>query len=113
MRAQNTSAVLRIAIEYLPEQQRDADVRYLLIVYGQSGKAVSTAPFSTLDHLLAALRLAGVSLEKDEERSLIRDDGSEQHSILVASKVRLDEAQCSALGRIPADESDSETLVCP
>jgi hypothetical protein len=96
--------MLRIAIEYFPKPPGDMGVRYLLIAYGQSGKAVLTAPFQGLDHLLDTLRLGGVVLEKDEERSLIRDDGSEYHSVLVASKVELCASQFQALGLMPAEE---------
>ena len=96
--------MLRMAIEYFPDSERNKAVRYLLIAYGQSGKAVLTSSFRGLDHLLETLRLAGVSLEKDEERSLMRDDGSEQHSVLVASKVELCDSQFETLGLIPADE---------
>ena len=96
--------MLKMAIEYLPESQGNGAVRYLLIAYGQSGKAVLTAPFRGLDHLLQTLSLAGVSLEKDEERSLIRDDRSDQHSVLMASRVELHDSQFRALGLRPADE---------
>ncbi len=97
--------VLRMAIEYLPESQRNTAVRYLLIAYGRSGKAVSTSPFHGLDQLLETLTLAGISLEKDEERSLIRDDGSEQHSVLIASNVELRDSQCEVLGLLPVAEN--------
>jgi hypothetical protein len=93
-----------MAIEYLPDLQGNSAVRYLLIAYGRSGNAVLTSPFRGLDHLLETLSLAGISLERDEERSLIRDDGSEQHSVLMASKVELHDSQFAALGLRPADE---------
>jgi len=96
--------MLRMAIEYLPGSQANRSIRYLLIAYGRSGKAVLTSPFRGLDHLLETLRLARISLEKDEERSLIRDDGSEQHSVLVVSKVELCDSQFAALGLRPVDE---------
>jgi hypothetical protein len=102
--AQRGQAVLRMAIEYLPESQGNRAVRYLLIAYGQSGKAVLVSRFRGLDHLLQTLSLAGISLEKNEERSLIRDDGSEQHSILIAANVELHDSQFAALGLRPADE---------
>jgi len=99
-----------MAIEYLPASQGNSPVRYLLIAYGQSGKAVLTAPFRGLDHLLQTLSLAGISLEKDEERSLIRDDGSEQHSVLIASKVELHDSQFTALGLRLADEKSIQSV---
>ena len=97
---------LRIAIEHLPDWPRDAAVRYLLIAYGESGKAVLTSPFTTLDQLLTCLRSAGISLEREEEESLLRDDGAEQHSVLVASKVEVQATQFSALGLMPAYENE-------
>jgi hypothetical protein len=97
--------MLRMAIEYLPEPQRNTAVRYLLIAYGRSGKTVLTSPFHGLDQLLETLTLAGISLEKDEERSLIRDDGSEQHYVLVASNVELRDSQFEVLGLLPVAEN--------
>lgn len=94
--------MLRMAIEYLPESEGNRAVRYLLIAYGRSGKAVFTSPFRGLDHLLETLKLAGISLEKDEERSLIRDDGAEQHSVLIASNIELCDSQFEVLGLMPA-----------
>jgi hypothetical protein len=93
--------MLRMAIEYLPDSQANRAVRYLLIAYGRSGKAVLTSSFRGLDHLLETLSLAGISLEKDEERSLIMDDGSDQHNVLVASKVELRTSQFAVLGLMP------------
>ena len=95
--------MLRMAIEYLPESQGNRGVRYSLTAYGRSGKAVLTSPFRDLDHLLETLSLAGISLEKDVERSLMRDDGSEQHSVLVAN-VDLCDSQFAVLGLEPVDE---------
>jgi hypothetical protein len=96
--------VLRMAIEYLPESQRNSAVRYLLIAYGRLGKAVLTSPFRDLNHLLEALSLAGISLEKDEERSLIRDDGFEEHCVSIISNVELCDSQFAVLGLKPVDE---------
>ena len=96
--------MLRMAIEYLAESQGNRGDRYLLIAYGRRGKAVLTSPFRGLDHLLEALCLAGISLGKEEERSLIRDDGSEQHSVLLASHAELCDSQLAILGLIPAEE---------
>jgi hypothetical protein len=104
-RRKRESATVLMAIEYLPESRRDTAVRYLLIAYGRSGKAVLTSPFHGLDQLLETLTLAGVSLEKDEERSLIRDDGSEQHSVLIASNVELRDSQFEVLGLMPVAEN--------
>jgi hypothetical protein len=94
--------MLKIAIEHFPEPRRKT-ARYLLIAYGRSGKAVLTSRFSTLDHLLGVLRLAGLTLEEDEERSLIRDDESEDHSILVVSNGELHDSQIFLLGLMPSD----------
>jgi hypothetical protein len=99
----DSEKVLRMAIEYLPESQRNRAVRYLLIAYGRSGKTVLTSPFRDLDDLLETLRLAGISLEKDAERSLIGDDGSEQHSVLVAG-VELCDSQFAVLGLKPVEK---------
>jgi hypothetical protein len=97
--------MLKIAIEHFPEPRRET-ARYSLIAYGRSGKAVLTSRFSTLGDLLGVLRLAGVTLEEDEEGSLIRDDKSEDHSILVVSNGELHDSQIFLLGLMPPDDRE-------
>lgn len=87
--------MLRMAIEYLPESEPGA--RYLLIAYGHKGKTERTAAYTSLKELLGALRAAGISLQREEEDSLLRDDESEQHYVLVTSKVELHDSHCFAL----------------
>ena len=87
--------MLRMAIEYLPESEPSA--RYLLIAYGRTGVTEFTAAYSSLEHLLEALRAAGISLQSEEEESLVRDDNSEQHYVLATSKVELHDSHCFAL----------------
>jgi len=97
--------MLRMAIEYLPEWEGNSAVRYLLMAYGRSGKTVLTSPFRGLGLLLETLSLAGISLEKEEDRSLIRDDASEQHSVLIASRIELRDSQFEVLGLMPVAEN--------
>jgi len=96
--------MLRMAIKYSPESQ--AGVRYLLMAYDRTGKTLSTAPFASLAELLEAFQTAGIFLERDEEESIIRDDASEQHYILVASKVVLRSSHCVALGLGAPEKSE-------
>jgi len=88
--------MLRMAIEYLPESEPAA--RYLLIAYGQTGETHLTAAFASLRDLLEALRAAGISLEREEKESMVRDEDVEQHYVLMARKVELDSSHCLALG---------------
>lgn len=100
--------MLRMAIEYLPKSELSA--RYLLIAYGRTGKAELTAAYSSLDDLLEALRTAGISLQSEEEESLVRDDNSEQHYVLVTSKVELHDSHCLALRLQPPGKDHLDSL---
>ena len=87
--------MFRMAIEYLPESKPGA--RYLLIAFGRKGKTELSAAYTSLQELLEALRAAGISLQSEEEDSLVRDDDWEQHYVLVTSKVELHDSHCFAL----------------
>ena len=95
--------MLRMAIEYFPTRYRNAPARYLLIAYGQTGKAVSQWPYQSLEDLLEALGAAGISLEKEEEAFMIRNQDVEYHYVLVADKVWLSDSQILAPGLKPRD----------
>lgn len=94
---------LRMAIEHLPESEPCA--RYLLIAYGRTGETLLTSAYASLEDLLESLRAAGISLEREEEESMRRDDGSAQHYVLVASKVELQSSHCFALGLRAPDQN--------
>jgi hypothetical protein len=91
-----------MAIEYFPRTYPNAPARYLLMVYGQAGKVLFQSPYQSLDALLEALRAAGISLQKEEEL-VIRDRDVENHYVLVADKVHLNDSQISPLGLRPTN----------
>lgn len=95
--------MLRMAIEYFPESYPNATCRYLLIAYGQTGKALFQSPYQSMEDLLGALRTAGISLEKEEEELVIRDRNIQEHYVLVADKAHLSDAQISTLRLKPPD----------
>ena len=90
--------MLRMAIEYFPRTYANAPARYVLMVYGQVGKVLFQSPYQSLEALLEALRVAGISLEKEEEQLMIRDRDIENHYVLIADKVHLNDSQIFALG---------------
>lgn len=95
--------MLRMAIEYFPRAYANAPARYLLMAYGQAGKVLLQAPYQSLEALLKALGAAGISLEKEEEQLVIRDRDIEDHYVLVANKVHLNDSQIFALGLRPTN----------
>lgn len=95
--------MLRMAIEYFPRTYPNAPARYLLMAYGRAGKVLFQLPYQSLENLLEALRAAGILLEKEEENLVIRDRDIENHYVLIADKVYLNDSQISALGLRPTN----------
>jgi hypothetical protein len=93
--------VLRMAVEFTPWSRGKEAPPYRLLAYGENGKVVLASTFNELDELFEALRLAGISLQRDEEKSLIRDEAYEQPYVLIPSNVELHESQFSILRLIP------------
>lgn len=93
--------ILRMAIEYFPESYPNPPGRYLLLAYGQTGKTLFQSSFQSMEDLFRALRIAGISLEKEEEELVIRDRNIEEHYVLVADKVELNDSQIATLGLVP------------
>lgn len=90
-----------MAVEFTPWSREEGAPPYRLLAYGENGKVVLASNFNELDELFDALRLAGISLQRDEEKALIRDEADEQPCVLVPSNVELHESQFSMLGLIP------------
>ena len=93
---------LRMAIEYFPRAYPNASARYMLMVYGQTGKVLFQSPFQSLEDLLGALRTAGISLEKEEEQLVIHWN-VEEHYVFIAEKIYLNHSQVAALGLKPTN----------
>jgi Ni,Fe-hydrogenase III small subunit/NADH:ubiquinone oxidoreductase subunit 2 (subunit N) len=99
---------LRIAIQYLPESEARGPFRHLLIVYGQTGKALLELPYMSVEELLAALRAAGISLPKEEEEFVLRNKDQQEHYVLAAGEVALTDSQLFTLGLNPPNHVSTD-----
>jgi hypothetical protein len=90
--------MFRMAIEYLPKPSAKEFARYVLIVYGATGKFLWSWAYRSMEDLFAALRSAGISLEKEEEELIVRGKDAQEPFVMVADGVKLSRSHLSALG---------------